>query len=301
MEKFKSFIKNIYYLIPFKRSFYDILKQFYLPPKSIYRFLVHKQIFTLNIKGKKLKLKHPGFHFYIENEFYWKGYEKSGFEVVSRELWLKLSSHSQTILDVGANTGLYSLFASLFNPSSSIHAFEPIKRNVDKLRLNIAINQMENIKIVEAAISQTDGTTTIYQPSTDVSTTSTLDIETAKSRDLNVNPEQIETVRIDTYIDEHKLEKVDLIKIDVEGFEVPVFESMGKYLKLMQPTILAEIRVEENGNQIMDMLKDCGYVYFDIDEKSEPKQVKEITKSSNVNFLICTSEVATSLQLQLVY
>ncbi len=297
-EKLKSFVKDIYYLIPFKKPFYDFLKKFYIPPRSLYRFLVHRQIFDIDVHGKKLSLKHPGFHFHIENEFYWKGYQKGAFEVVSREIWIKLSREAKTIFDIGANTGLYSLFAALVSASSDIHAFEPIKRNIEKLKYNLKINEMQNVRIIDAAISSTDGFMTIYQPSTDVSTTSTLDAETAKLRNLNVNPEEIKTVRLDTYIDEHNIENVDLIKIDVEGFEVPVFESMGKYLKTMQPTILAEIRVEDNGHQIMELLKDCEYLYFDIDEKTVPKQVSEISKSSNNNFLICTKEVADQLQLQ---
>lgn len=296
-EKLKSVVKEVYYLVPLKKEIYDALKRFYMPPRSLYRFLVHRQIFDLDVHGKTLKLKHPGFHFYIENEFYWKGYEKSGFEVISRELWLKLSKSAKVIFDVGANTGLYSLFSGLENTVAQIHAFEPIKRNVDKLIYNAHINDMKNINVVEAAVSSENGTTTIYQPATDVSTTSTLDADVALSRELNLNPVDVQTMRLDTFVKDHQIEKVDLIKIDVEGFEVPVFESMGSLLRSMKPTILAEIRIEEHGQKIMKLLEGCNYLFYDIDEKSNPKQVKEITKSSNNNFLICTKEVAESLQL----
>ena len=296
-EKLKSFVKEAYYLIPFKKVLFDAVKKVYIPPRSLYRFLVHRGIFKLDVHGQVLKLKHPGFHFYIENEFYWKGYERSGFEVISRELWMKLSSDAKVIFDVGANTGLYSLFSGLKNPDAEIHAFEPILRNVEKLRYNAAINHIENISVVEAAVASEDGSTIIYQPSTDVSTTSTLDATVAKSRQLDLNPVEVKTVRLDSYIKEHRIDKVDLIKIDVEGFEVPVFESLGTLLKSMKPTILAEIRIEKHGSRIMELLKDCGYLYFDIDEKATPTQVNEITKSSNNNFLICTKEVAMNLQL----
>jgi len=296
-EMLKSAVKKSYNLLPFKKQIYDVVKQHYIPPRSLYRFLVHRQVFTLDVNGKPLKLKHPGFHFYIENEFYWKGYQKSGFEVISRELWLKLSKTAKVVFDVGANTGLYSLFSALQSTTSYIYAFEPIKRNVDKLLYNANINQMKNIQVVEAAVSSEDGTTTIYQPATDVSTTSTLDADVAQSRELNLNPVEVKTLRLDSFIDEHQIEQVDLIKIDVEGFEVPVFESMQSVLKKMRPTILAEIRIEEHGQKIMEILEGCDYLFYDIDEKTKPKQVQEITKSSNNNFLICTSEVAERLQL----
>ena len=296
-EKVKSFVKEAYYLIPFKKAFFDTIKRFYMPPRSLYRFLVHRDIFELDIHGQVLKLKHPGFHFYIENEFYWKGYEKSGFEAISRELWMKLSTDAKVIFDVGANTGLYSLFSALKNKEAQIYAFEPIIRNVEKLRFNADLNDMKNIEIVDAAVSSENGSTIIFQPATDVSTTSTLDADVARSRKLDVNPVEVKTLRLDSFVTEQQIEKVDLIKIDVEGFEVPVFESLGTLLKSMKPSILAEIRIEDHGNRIMELLKGCDYLYFDIDEKSVPTQVEEITKSSNNNFLICTREVAQKLQL----
>ena len=293
----KQIVKDLYYLIPFKKAVFDLVKKIYMPPRSMYRFLVHRNLFELNIHGERLKLRHPGFHFYIENEFYWKGYDKSGFEPISRELWWKLCKRANTIFDIGANTGLYSLFASLSNPNAQIHAFEPIRRNVEKLRQNASLNKIENINVVEAAISAEDGSTLIYQPDTDVSTTSTLDAETAKERNLDLNAVEVPTVRVDSFIKEHGLDGLDLVKIDVEGFEVPVFESMSSILPTMRPTILAEIRIEEHGSHIMDLLKGCDYLFFDIDEKSTPQQVPAITKSTNNNFLICTEEVAKYLEL----
>ena len=296
-EKLKSIIKEIYYLIPFKKPFFDLLKSIYMPPRSWYRFMVHKQPFDVFLGNKKLTIQHPGFHFYIENEFYWKGYENSGFERISRGLWTQLAEKSEIIIDIGANTGLYSLLANLANPSAQVFAFEPIKRNVEKLEVNCALNHFQNISIMEAAISNEDGKTSIYQPETDVSTTSTLNKDVARERHVEANETVVETIRLDTFIKNNSLNKVDLVKIDVEGYEVPVFEGMGEILKTMKPTILAEIRIEENGAHIMELLDNCGYLFFDIDEKNPPRPVKEITKSSNNNFLICTPDIAEYLNL----
>ncbi len=296
-EKLKSIIKEIYYLIPLKKPFFDLLKLIYIPQRSFYRFMVHRKPFNIFVGNKKLTIQHPGFHFYIENEFYWKGYDKSNFEKISRGLWTKLAEKSNTIIDIGANTGLYSLLANLVNPQSQIFAFEPIKRNVEKLKINCALNQFHNIAIIDAAISNTDGHTNIYQPKTDVSTISTLNKHIAEERHVEANVEDVETIRLDTFIKKNDFKRIDLIKIDVEGYEVPVFEGMGEYIKSMKPTILAEIRIEENGARIMELLGDCGYLFFDIDEKNPPKPVSEITKSSNNNFLICTREIAQYLKL----
>ena len=59
----KQIVKDLYYLIPFKKAVFDLVKKVYMPPRSIYRFLVHRQLFQLNIHGEKSKTAPPGISF----------------------------------------------------------------------------------------------------------------------------------------------------------------------------------------------------------------------------------------------
>ncbi len=293
----RNLIKNVYKLIPGKKYVYDLLKQVYLPPRSVYRFLVHYSPFTIDVEGKPLLIQHNGFHFYIENEFYWRGYDDSRFERISRKYWLKLVRKAEIVVDVGANTGLYSLFASLHNPDLQIYAFEPIQRNVQKLLHNAAINQFTNIEVIPKAASDVSGTAVIYAPDTDVSTTSTLNPAVAAERSLAADRIEIETIRLDEFIEEKKLRKIDLIKIDVEGFEVPVIKGLGRYLAEFKPTILVEVRMEENGRLMNELIEGLDYLVFDIDEQNDPRPVPSVTRSSSNNFLICKPAIAQEIGL----
>ena len=62
----------------------------------------------------------------IENRLYWYG--KFGHEPESFLPWLKAASKAQVVLDIGSNTGLYSLGAGAKHPTARIFAFEPIPR-----------------------------------------------------------------------------------------------------------------------------------------------------------------------------
>lgn len=69
----------------------------------------------------------------------------------------------KTIIDIGANIGTFSLYAAVHAPHSSIIAIEPEPQNNSYLRQNIAANKFsERIKIIEAAIGDSDGSTTLH-------------------------------------------------------------------------------------------------------------------------------------------
>jgi FkbM family methyltransferase len=295
-EKIKAFIKGIYSVIPFKKYFFDLLKRIWIPPKSIYRFLVHQSVFTLHVDNRPLKIKHHGFHFYIENEFYWKGFENSSFEKVSRRLWMALARQSQVIFDIGANTGLYTLLSQHVQPDALVYAFEPIERNMEKMRFNCRINGMDKVQFVHAAASNKAGRHTIFVPRTEVSTTSTLERDVAGNLNME-HPVEIETITLDSFVEQNNISNVDLVKIDVEGHEVAVLEGFARCIRQYKPTILAEIRIEEHGQKISEILEGNGYLYYDIDEVNAPARVSTLEKSTYNNFLICMPEIARQLHL----
>ena len=130
----KFLLKKIYEFIPFKKYIFLIVKKIYSPPEFIYKHLYFKSIFKVIInKNTNFKIKHYGF--FLENEIFWKGIFNS-YEKNSLIIWAKLSETSNSIFDIGANTGIYSLLSKSINPNSKVYAFEPINRIFDKLEIN---------------------------------------------------------------------------------------------------------------------------------------------------------------------
>ena len=68
-------------------------------------------------------------------------------------------------------------------------------------------------------------------------------------------------------------------------------------LKKFKPVILIESLSDEMGKIIQDYVKDCGYLYFNIDEDGGVRQVSEILKSDYYNYLLCDEETAYKLAL----
>ena len=102
-----------------------VLKWLYIPSKEIYQHLWFKGVFNVQLdKDKDFKIVHYGD--FLENQLFWDGIY--GFEHNSTRLWQELSKNSNTIFDIGANTGIYTLIAKTTNSNANIYAFEPVKR-----------------------------------------------------------------------------------------------------------------------------------------------------------------------------
>ena len=79
-------------------------------------------------------------------------------------LFLKLAESSTTIIDIGANTGLYSVLANKANPNAVIYSFEPNKTNFDRLNFNLELNNASNVRSHQFAIGNYEGEIQLSNP-----------------------------------------------------------------------------------------------------------------------------------------
>jgi FkbM family methyltransferase len=133
------------------------------------------------------------------------------------------------VFDVGANVGeMCKLFMRHF-PKAKIHAFEPVDatfRNLQK-----ALGNHRRLALHKMAASDTAGSASIRL--FDDSLKNTLVSDLADS--LRTNPiglEKIEMCRLDSFVSELKVDQIDLLKIDVEGFEANVLRGCLENLRL---------------------------------------------------------------------
>ena len=122
-----------------------------------------------------------------------------------------------TILDVGANQGDWSKLALSINPTAQIFAFEPQKKIFKKLEA------IQGIHAFNLGCGSKIERLPIYSRPT-ISTHSSLCKEVLSNLDEVIDQEEVEMTTIDEFIDKQKLEKIDLLKIDVEGFELEVLK-----------------------------------------------------------------------------
>ncbi len=289
----KQLIRSFYHAIPFKKYFFTIVKNIFRPGEKIYKHLPFKGVFRVDVGGgKSFKLNHYGYM--IENEIFWSGL-KNGWEKESIGLWLKLCERSEYILDLGANTGVFSLIAKAVNPASKVYAFEPVQRVFEKLKQNVSVNSYD-IVCVDKAVSNYNGKAVIYDTNTEHILSVTVNFNYLDPS-VKVQEIEIETITLNTFVKGNAIPRVDLMKIDVETHEPEVLEGFSDYLNRFRPAILIEILNNEIGEKVEKLVSGMNYLYFNIDENKGVHQTEHIVKSDAFNYLLCDVQMAIELRL----
>lgn len=203
---------------------------------------------------------------------------KESFEYKTIQLIEKISINSNVIIDIGANIGLISIIASKSNPSAKIYSIEPSKNTFNALVYNIKINKLNNIKAYQIALSENEGTLTLYTPELKYKEYSDsfkcLDISNTNNVYNSDSAESVEVLTLSNFINKNIDENIDLIKIDIEGAELLCFKGAADYFlshKNNLPIIVFE-NSEHNNNKynysIADtlvFLSSFGYFIYNYD------------------------------------
>jgi FkbM family methyltransferase len=159
------------------------------------------------------------------------------YEVDETAFCEQLLAPGDVVFDVGANIGLYALLCSrLVGPTGAVHAFEPEPENHRRLVVNLALNACENVVANRLGVFSHSGTEAlnVYRPELGSWHTFGRPVLTDPLRDnAPAEPEatlEVSTVSLDDYASSHAVERVDLLKIDVEGAEVDVLEGARRLL-----------------------------------------------------------------------
>ncbi len=152
-----------------------------------------------------------------------------------------------TAIDVGANIGYHTLrMARSVGADGRVIAIEPAPRAVARLRRNLALNTFPNVEVVVAALGDHDAELAELQ----LQSSYPLSGRGAAERTL------ARVARLDTLVLERQLNRVDLIKIDVDGQEAKVLRGAGGTLERFRPALFFELTpsvVEAGGDSIEEL------------------------------------------------
>ena len=139
-----------------------------------------------------------------------------------RALLRQIIQPGMTVVDVGANIGIYTRFFSrLAGGSGRVHAFEPASSNFKRLQENVG--RLANVSLSHAAIGDHSGTIRLY-----VSDELNVDHRTFDSGDGRKEID-VPVMSLDDYFVAGQ--RVDIIKIDVQGYELSVLQGARRVLK----------------------------------------------------------------------
>jgi FkbM family methyltransferase len=201
----------------------------------------------------------------IASLLFWHGLDGHEPEV-SRTLRF-FFERSAMFIDVGANYGLCSILAALWNPTLHVVAFEPLLPLYEGLKKNVALNHLERrIDCENLALASQSGVATIYLPEAegkDLESTGTLAANSWQVRQ-HARPLPVDAVRFDEYESRRPM-KIDLVKIDVEDFEAEVLLGMEGIVRRDKPFIVCEIlpRNREHKNErTRQVIQSLGYTPY---------------------------------------
>lgn len=184
----------------------------------------------------------------------------------------KILKPDSIFIDIGANIGYHSLFAAtILQNEGKIYSFEPQISIYNQFCASIQKNNFTNIETYNIGLSDHQGEETLYVREENSGGSTLLMLPKMESFHIE-STQKVPLVTLDSYI--HKIKKIDLIKIDVEGYELEVFKGGKKMLESYHPIILMEFSPvfyiqdhKDKPEQLIDFLKLLGYHFYCLDEK----------------------------------
>ena len=203
----------------------------------------------------------------------WNG----SFEPFSLAIWSVLARNSNCVIDVGAHSGIYSLFAHAVNPLAEILSFEPFPVNYARLSLNLRSNQFRDHMALNLAISNMEG----IVPFSGSANSWYLSAGGSISSQQNANTIPATCTTLDKIVVGNDI-KPQLIKMDVEGHELQVLQGCPRVLKDNSPDIIIESVFNQNTRDIESILKQRGYRFYVIqDDNLALEEVEHLRPSSS--------------------
>ncbi|HUD10504.1 MAG TPA: FkbM family methyltransferase [Candidatus Saccharimonadales bacterium] len=189
--------------------------------------------------------------------------------------WLSMVGPEDTILDVGANFGYFGLLAAqkTNKKKSKVIFIEANPHLIPYINKTLSLNWYNEQSVVENfAVSDTEGTVTLnvlkdYIGSSSIQTVEKLDSYMHDKMHLELSEAiSVQSVTIDSYCKKQKIKEINLIKMDIEGYEDKAYAGMREIIKA-SPNVTLFVEFTRDGYDnpktfYEQMLADFGYVYL---------------------------------------
>lgn len=240
--------------------------------------------------GYKLWLNDTG---YIDQQIVKKGV----FEPSSTKIVRRIVKQGDFVLDIGANIGYYTiLFSKIVGASGKVIAFEPTKHFGDVLKKNIEANQVENVEVFDIGLSNRNQDLVI-----DIGPSSAT-LHSPTGFDTVIDHEKISLTTLDIFVQQRAPEKIDFIKIDIDGHEPLFFEGAWDVLERYSPIVIFEVshlHYLEAGISAWDFYElvcNKGYRFYNEDNLSEIESRENFLRQC-ANFAYSSNVIITKQKL----
>jgi FkbM family methyltransferase len=228
-----------------------VFENWFIFPLSYYN-LIRKDFIIFKTRSKKIiKLRKQStdlmalIHVWLIEE-----YKKSGFQINQNDI----------VLDIGAHIGLFTLYASQFCTKGLIYSFEPMKDNYELLLENIKSNNLEQVKIFNLAVSNSDDPIKLFINNDE----SGHSMFSQSSQNL-----MVDSISLKKIFDDNKIEHCNFLKLDCEGAEYEIIKNLPlSYFEKIDKIIIEYHMADSNPQLLIELKKILVDQNFKIETKS---------------------------------
>ncbi|CAI3225674.1 FkbM family methyltransferase [Clostridium neonatale] len=202
---------------------------------------------------------------------------------------LGMLDNESVIFDIGANLGWYTLNLKKDMKTRKIYSFEPIKETFDKLKQNLYINEIDENNIFNFGFFNENKKIEFFYDILASGASSLADlreVKTTQKVECNVR-------RMDDFVKDENINRIDFIKCDVEGSELFVYQGGIESIDRFKPIVFSEMlrkwsnKFGYHPNDIINLFTKIGYQCYVINDKKLKlfTKVDENTIETNYFFL----------------
>ncbi|MFH1244249.1 MAG: FkbM family methyltransferase [bacterium] len=149
--------------------------------------------------------------------------------------YLEIDKADPTIVDLGAHIGMTTLYYKRLFPEAKVWAYEPQPNNFSLLKKNIEENQVNNVELIQAAVAPKTGLLRLNDPVGDNAWKSGMGIIPKGWKGIQTTREaQVTAVAISEVLNQ----RIDILKMDIEGMEYEVVRAAGIALRNAQHILI---------------------------------------------------------------
>ncbi|EPC9939834.1 FkbM family methyltransferase [Pseudomonas aeruginosa] len=156
------------------------------------------------------------------------------FEPETTSLLAALCDADATAVDIGANIGLTSLALSSICHGGKVIAIEPVPHTFELLNKNLAGAGTQNVSSFNIAVGASEGSVSMYVDERNLATSFVVDIDSGAGQEIPLTS-------LDSLVSQLAIERLDFIKIDVEGCELEVLKGAESTLNRFKPIVMLEM------------------------------------------------------------
>ena len=203
-------------------------------------------------------LERNGIRMKLDLSDYIGHYTYFGFEDISFNKLLELCKPGATVIDVGTNVGWTLLNLGRLSQTGSVYGFEPDPYNYRLCKENVSLNKLNNISLFPLGLS-------------DVNAQLNMEVRAPSNRGGNristssKGSYKVDVIRLDDFEATKSANRIDLIKIDVEGYELHVLKGAVGVLRQHHPVLFIEVNDNNlayqghSAKELIGFLNDIGY------------------------------------------